>query len=206
MCDLPPVDNIIMPDDVMYAFLGDWSDRIRDLKRLHATRYKNEALVLCCCYIQSIGGWLYVHESPKRAFAESLLTYSGIELFGMMNLRRLFSELEHDEWGAIEERLKYSPLFWKSGFSPKEEITGLCGAALSDDEYERLEKQFWLGTLACASHDIMRCDGVHDGSMLWKDGKTTLDFPLFYSALKRIFERAGDLAIARKLPGFRGPD
>jgi len=202
MCDLPPVDNVIMPDDIMYAFLGDWGERIKVLGRLHRTRYKDEALVLCCCYIQTVGGWLCVHEDPRRAFTESLLTYADIELFRMINLRRLLSELKHDAWRALEDKLKYSSIFWRSGFSPEEEITGLCKANLSEDEFVRLGEQLWRGTLAHASYDILRCDGVHDGLMLWKGGQTSLGFPVFYSALKQIFDRAKDLAIARKLPSF----
>lgn len=76
MCDLPPVDNVIMPDDVMYAFLSSWSERIQTLGRLQRTRYKDEALVLCCCYIQAVGGWLRAHENPLRE--EHLLNRSSI--------------------------------------------------------------------------------------------------------------------------------
>lgn len=124
-----------------------------------------------------------------------------MDIFRTINLRRLFLELKQDDWMPLEDKLKYSHAFWRTGFSPEEEILGLCRAGLAEDEFERLRKQLWKGTLAYAGYDILRCDGAPNG-MFPARVEPAVDFSLFYLALKQIFERAKDLALARKLPVF----
>lgn len=205
MCDFPNVENNDFELEALISFCEGWDGRIAFLEELFQKGHADEALILCCCYINSVGTWFHgAGAGDEETFAKALLRYSENEVFGRMNPRFLLSMLCRKEnlarWGDVPDKLRPAFAGFRDGFYPPEEITAVCRQVLSDEEFTALERFSWAGSLACFAYGITRCEGVQNGAVPVRGcGDTGLDFALFHPALKRIFERARRLIMAGKL-------
>lgn len=203
MCDFPNVENNDLEIQALSMFCEGWSTRIRALPDLFEKGFRDEALILCCCYIETIGKWLSRYTADDREiFAKTLLRYGDDEIFGRLNAVLLLGALRQGD--VAEEGIfgKLRPVLgpFPDSFLPREEIVGACRAALTVEEFTLLNESFWMGSLACAAHAITGCSGVQNGSLaVGSFVDAVLDFRLFYAALTRIFDRARGMIMAGKL-------
>lgn len=205
MCDFPNVENNDFELEALSEFCEEWNRRIVFLDQLYGQGHTDESLILCCCYIEAVGNWLYNSEiNGGEAFTKALLRHGENEAFGRINPGRLLDMLHRSEdaaqWEAVMSKL--APVFacFLDRFYPSEKIIKACRCALSSEEFASLDKVLWVGTLAGLAHKITKCEGVHHGCIsIWGCGETVLDFHLFYPALRRIFEKARRLIMSGKL-------
>lgn len=205
MCDFPNVENHDLELEMLGSLCEEWDRRISFLPELFALGHTDESLILCCCYIAAIGNWLGKPGSDeKEAFTRALLRYGDNDLFGRVNPRRLteaFQQLEEVRRPAdFHGRLRGCLDTLKDQFYPWEEIAPVYRSVLSDEEFDALREYFWIGTFACHAYSITRCEGVHLGMITVRGcGDAVPGFPLFYPALRSIFDRARSLIMAGRL-------
>jgi len=205
MCDFPNVENNVFELEALSAFCEDWNRRIVFLGELSERGRRDEALILCCCYIEAIGTWFTGWErGGKETFAMALLTYAGGDIFSRINPWLLFEEIRRKEdtvkWEIILDKLESAFTGFNATFYPSAEITEACRSALSGEEFTVLDKSIWMGTMANPAYSITKCEGVHNGSATLKGcGEIALDFQLFYPALQRVFEVARRLIMSGKI-------
>jgi hypothetical protein len=203
MCDLPNVENNDFELEALSAVCEEWSKRIAFLDELFRQWHLDEALVLCCCYIEAIGSW-FCRSGPNggETFAKALLRYGENEVFGRINpwllLDALGQKSGEARWSVVRGKLAPAFAGLRDGFYPPGEITRACKSALSAEEFAALDDIFWMGTLAGVAYKITKCEDVRSGSITVR-GCGAVDFQLFYPALCRIFEKARRLIMAGKL-------
>ncbi len=203
MCDFPNVENNDFELDALGSICDDWSRRIASLQAMFDQGFQDEALVLCGCYIEAIGRWLFKSDpSGEEAFAKALVCHGGNEVFSRINPKRLMEFLRRDRDADRHIISALSEAFagFQDGFHPFPEIISVCESALSDEPFVPVDEIFWPGTLACAAYRITRCEGIQNGSVEVKDYEgAVLDFEVFHPALKRIFEKARAMVVAGRL-------
>lgn len=205
MCDFPNVENNDLELVALGEFCEQWRLRISFLDELFGAGHADEALVLCCCYIEAVGGWLSRYETGGReAFAKALLRHDASEVFARLNPVLLLEGYRAgtDPAGRISalDTLSSALACFQEGFHPEEEIVETCRAALPEDEFASLKDFFWTGTVAACAHGMARRAEVHHGRIaLAGCGEIILDFPILYPALQRIFDLAKRMIISGKL-------
>ena len=205
MCDFPNVENHDLELEMLSSLCEEWDRRIESLGAMFDQGYVDESLILCCCYIAAIGNWLGKPGSDeKEAFTKALLRYGDNELFGRINPVRLYEAFQQVEevWrpAALHNRLRGCLDTLKDQFYPWEEIARVCRPVLTDEEFDGLREYFWIGTFAGLAHTITRCEGVRHGMITVRGcGDTVPGFPLFYPALRKVFDRARSLIMAGRL-------
>lgn len=209
MCDFPNVENNDLELEMLGEFCGKWERRIALLGRLFGEGYADESLILCGCYIEAIGGWLYKPElSGREIFARALTSYGRNDIFGALNPILLLRSLQGyplpagdaDKLQTVLVKLGPAFLDWRDGFYPHAEVRARCRQVLTVEECDLLDKFLWMGTLACAMYGITRCEDLREVMFRFRhlEGATP-DFHLFYSALGSVFESARRLIMSGKL-------
>lgn len=205
MCDFPNVENHDLELEMLGSLCEEWDRRIESLGAIFDQGYVDEALILCCCYIAAIGNWLGKPGSDEReTFTKALLRYGDNDLFGRVNPRRLSEAFQHLEDvrrpADFHGRLRGCLDSLRDEFYPWEEIARVCRPVLADEEFDALRENFWIATFACHAYSITRCEGVHRGTITVRGcGEAVPGFPLFYPALRSIFDRARSLIMAGRL-------
>jgi hypothetical protein len=187
------------------AYFADLERRIALLPRLHAANYKDEALLLCCCYIDGLATNLYwPEEGSARNFVRVLQEHGGEELLCHVHPKELIEAFDSKRslrnlaariatlWGFNDHRLR----------ALDEAITELSGG-LAAGEVNRLRTEIWRGTLAHLVYTTIRCQAVHRlGASPLLLSETTLrgqpvpplDFDLLHPVIGRIREAAASLS------------
>lgn len=191
---------------MLQAYFDDLEQRIAFLKELYNGGHEDEALMLCCCYIEALGNRQY-HDSDRKAknYYRILEEHSGNKLFTLVHKKQLKNVL-------LNKKL------FKGTFIHIEQIIDAFGNELIRQEIviEKLspvinKKQLdWLndnlfrGTMAVISYERVRSELVHDISTpnltfdeTIFDGKPVPDinFELLYQALINIFRSLKDISL-----------
>jgi len=77
--------------EVMKEFFGKWVARVTFLDQLAAQGHEEEALLLACCYVETLGNSLYAdkREESKRTFVRVLAEHGGNAAFGLVHPNQL---------------------------------------------------------------------------------------------------------------------
>ena len=80
------------------AYYDDLGMRISFLKDLSNDGHMNEALMLCCCYIEALGSRQY-HDSDRKAknYSKILEEYSCNEIFALIHPKQLKNVLTNQK-------------------------------------------------------------------------------------------------------------
>ena len=205
MCDFPNVENNDFELEALSEFCEGWRRRIDFLDELFGQGHADESLILCCCYIESIGAWF--HESGTKGeetFAKALLKYDENEVFSKINPWRLFDVLRKrdgiETWSIVPGKPDPAIKRFQDGFYSFSEVRDACRAALPSEEFALLDGSLWMGTLAAQTYRVTKCGEVHNGSFTIPGcSGTVIDFRLLYPVLIRIFENARRLIMSGKL-------
>ena len=186
----------------------NWLEKkINSLTHFYNNGYKTEALLLCCCYIDSLGNLRNPENGNKETFVYMLKKYSENELFGYIHPKMLIKTFVGGRikklnkiGGKIEAILKkHSGQFYSD-----REILNFAKPLLNSDEIEILTDNLWRGTYAAIAYEDVRCPAVHrfSGSNVSFD-KTTykgeptpeIDFHILYEALKKVYSTMKEMAL-----------
>jgi len=181
------------------AYFDDLESRIAFLKKLDDKGHQDEALMLCCCYIEALGSHLY-HGSTNKAknYSKILSEHSGSIIFSLVHPSRLKEVLSNQKLfkNSISNFNKALDTWPKELIHPDIAIEKLKPFS-SNEQIYWLQNNIYKGTLAALSYDRIRSELVHDISACTISlSETTynnspvpsLNFKLLYSALKNIFQ------------------
>jgi hypothetical protein len=190
------------------AYFDDLRQRIDLLPQLHAGEYENEALLLCCCYIEGLGSSLYwPHEASARNIVRILEEHGSEEMLWHIHPRQLLSALEEGVpklYQRINDRLAAAFATDQDALRTKEEVVALVKDQLTVEEMQQLKNHLWRGTLANLIYSNIRSPLVHRlGASPLLLSKTTLrgqpvpvlDFILLYPQLLNILEKVRTLSV-----------
>lgn len=181
-------------------YFDDREAKVAFTRELYKNGRSDEAMILCCVYIESFGTALYWPLSgARRCFAQVLIEHGGEPEFSLIHPRALVEGLR----GLCANCAKIADLLnQKLSGLPSElrtipDFLSLTRPGLSDDQASELESNIWYGTLAAIAYKRLRSAAVHCGAApdyisfdqtSYKGGPAPeLSFDLLYQGLSRVF-------------------
>jgi len=189
------------PDDKAFfiaAYYDDLKKRISFLEDLHANGHDNEALMLCCCYIEALGSHRY-HDSDRKAknYCTILKEYGNNEIFSLAHPKQIslvLSKLKLFQNNISLINKAVTTL--GNNLYNEETITETFAPLFTQQQKEWLSENFFKLTIAAISYELVRSELVHDLSAAPVSFSETtfngkpiprLDFQLLYGALQSVF-------------------
>jgi hypothetical protein len=209
--------------ELIAAFFNDLDSKIEFLKELSSSWHRDEARILCSCYIDWLASGLYwPDERNNFNFVRVLKEYGGDDIFSHIHLKMLERAISRlgtnpndkkpirkweDIYKKIVPMLKQAP---KRLYNEQEIIT-LLSPSVTPKELDDLRKNFWRGTFAAIIYSNGRIPSVHGlGPVTISFDKTTfrdqpvppIDFSMLHTCVKHIAVAARERSItAGKLFG-----
>jgi hypothetical protein len=191
---------------MIQAYFDDLEKRIVFLKELNDGGHKDEALMLCCCYIEALGSRQY-HDSDRKAknYSRILEEHGGDKLFALIHPKQLKKVLMNQKlfrttFSKIEQLIDG---FGKELISKKVVVERLS-SVITKDQLNWLNDNLFKGTMAAISYERVRSELVHDistSNLTFSEtiyyGKPVpdLNFELLYPALLNIFSRLKEISL-----------
>ncbi|QBQ53075.1 hypothetical protein [Nitrosococcus wardiae] len=184
---------------MIQAYFDDLEARIKFLPRLREEGHPDEALMLCCCYIEALGSRKHHQSSRKlKNYARILEEDSGNLLFSLVHPKRLRLVIQNAKPFKVDLS-KIEPLIDQFGneLQPQQVVRDKLSGNLSDRQESWLQENLFKGTIAAISYERVRSELVHDisaGTVTFSESTFNgnpvpdLDFELLYQALINIFE------------------
>jgi hypothetical protein len=182
------------------------AERIAFLRVLREDGRYEEALLLCCCYLEAFGQTAFPDiKSPRKRFVAVIETHGCNEYLSLVLPRQLFEWLQGRAAklaGKLSSSLEITPSQARS----KDELLRELGETLDPTEKRILSDHIWAGTIAAAVYEWIRNTSVHE--LFPRDGlffsSTTfdgaplpsIDLDLLYAELNSVFESLK--AVSRK--------
>lgn len=187
---------------VMEEYFASWENRLSFLDQLADTKHPDEALTLACCYIDTLGGYLFprLRRNSQRRFVKVLVEHSGNPVFAAIHPRQVAEFLgdlrSEKEWARNVEKDLSAHLRTLIGqlFTEAEFVSAVC-PKLTPAMTEKLRQHLWRGTIAAILYEHVRCAAVHsappiavtfDRSRLHGRGIEPLHYPLVGPAVRGI--------------------
>ncbi len=191
---------------LIQAYFDDLEKRIAFLKELYEGNHSDEALLLCCCYIEALGSRQYDDPNRKaKNYYRILEEFSGNNLFTLIHPKQL------------RNVLKDKPLFKPNitqidkiidGFGKELILQKVVSDSLSPvitvNQLNWLNDNLFKGTMAAISYEGVRSELVHDISapnLIFTEatieGKPVPDmnFDVLYPALMNIFDSLKEISL-----------
>lgn len=191
---------------MIQAYFDDLEKRIAFLKELYNRDHTDEALMLCCCYIEAIGSRQY-HDSYRKAknYCRILEEYSGNKIFALIHPKQLRTVLMNKKlfYRSITQVGSIIDGFGKDLILQKT-VSDSLSPVINGDQLNWLNDNLFKGTMAAISYERVRSELVHDISTsnltfnkTTFDGKLVPDmnFILMYPALMNIFHSLKDISL-----------
>lgn len=180
--------------DRKVSFLGD----------LYEDGRKEEALALCCTYIEGLGQRIRGSDSrgSKQRFVETVIDYGNLPYLTLVHPPTLTESLRGcgKEFAAVATILDPHFCGLPIEVRPIEEFVHASSAVLCDDQLGYLRKKIYLGTLAALAYNHFRNPLAHslhsDNGVVFTEtyyrGEPVgrLSFEPLYAALRNILNRA----------------
>ena len=185
------------------SFFEKLERRTQFLSNLFESGHNEEALLLCCCYIEGFGNWLYGKYRPTYNFVRVLKEYGEVSKFSLILPEFLKTEITE----AIRKRNRQVPVevinilaHADKRLYTEDEILALLQSVLNRKECEQIKRHFWRGTLAVFAYRRIRSENVHwlvgpTKFAPFADGTYFPEFEEFYAALSNIVNKAKQLSL-----------
>jgi len=183
------------------AYFDDLEQRIACLRELQAAGHENEALMLCCCYIEALGSQRY-HQSNRKAknYCTILVEYGDNALFGLVHPKQAVQVLRTvklfvNNINAIEAAISTIG----KQLCQAQSLLELLRPILTSKQKDWLDNNLYKLTIAAISYERVRSELVHDISAAPVSFSETtyngnpipsIDFDLLYVALQSVFAEA----------------
>lgn len=200
--------DAIYPDKafMIKAYFDDLEKRIAFLKELHNVNHTDEALMLCCCYIEALGSRQY-HDSNRKAknYYRILVEFSGNSIFSLVHPKQLKNIL--NDKNLFKRNFDQIELIIDSfgkELIPQKDVIFRFKPVATEEQMNWLDDNLFKGTMAAISYDRVRSDLVHDistSNLTFSEttfgGKQVPDmnFDLLYPALIKIFRNLKDMSL-----------
>ena len=183
---------------MIQAYFNDLEKRVAFLKKLYDLDHTNEALMLCCCYIEALGSRQY-HDSDRKAknYYRILEKYSSNELFALIHPKQLRNVLRSKK--LFEANItQIDPIIDNFGkeLILQKVVSDSLSPVITEEQVNWLNDNLFKGTMAAISYERVRSDLVHDistSNLIFEETTFNskpvpdINFKLLYSALMNIF-------------------
>jgi hypothetical protein len=182
----------------MDAFFEELNGKIDFLPELRAAGRADEALMLCCLYLDGLGNWLTSEPGTTRNFCIALMNHGGEEVLTLVPPHLLAEKLpwKSAPTGAsttLKKRLMDLPQYEALS---QAELLAAVEKDTPEDHLKWLGSEIWRGTLANVVHSRIRSLNVHylgsAGGLSFSNTKyhgqeiPEIDFKTLMRALRRI--------------------
>jgi hypothetical protein len=158
------------------AFFEDLKNRAAFTQELEDSGHDNEARLLCCCYIEGLGNWLYQpNTSTAQNFVTALRDHGGEPTLALILPPRLDRALPYKSASqaiasAVHLTLQSLPLHEAL---TEAELMAKVGLLIGTDGQKFLSDNLWRGTVANIVYERIRGGGVH-----WLGSPDTVSFSI----------------------------
>jgi len=182
------------------AGFNDFEKRVNLLLELNKKGYEEEALLLCCCYIEAMGNLYFRDGGREYNFYRALKNFGEEEVFTYIHLKQLWIGLRSAKsLREIGQKIGVTLRKAANKLLTHEEILALVAHLLNKEEMTKFNDNLWRGTLAALAYERFRNPAVHElgGEKSFYFDKTTfkgelapvLDFLLLYNGMLNIFKK-----------------
>lgn len=185
------------------VYFDDLDAKINYLDELYETGHRDEARVLCSCYIDWFASALYWPWSEKKNnfyFVKILKEHGGDEIFLRIHPQMLEDALREKangpKWTAICNKTSAALQHARGRLYNEQEIIDLLSSLLNNTEIDDVKKELWRGTFAAIVYLKIRIPSVHglgtpdeiffDNTIYQDKQIPSIDFLMLYPCLKRI--------------------
>jgi hypothetical protein len=192
------------------AFFDEFDKKADYLEELYKSNHRDEARILCSCYIDSLASALYwPDERTNFNYVRSLKEHGGKDIFSHIHPKML-DEAVHklskrsSKWTTIHASMSGTLQGADKKLYDEQGIILLLAPLLSSSEMEQIKQELWRGTFAAIVYDRFRIAAVHgfgppDGTTF---DRTTfqgqpvpaIDFSMVHDCLKRVITVAKELS------------
>lgn len=194
------------------TYLFDMEERIQFLQTLRRMRRAGgEPLLLCCCYIDGLGKWIYMPEEidTHERFVRVVREHGGdkyLPLVHPMQMRRFLGRRVRRGQKVYAPLLKsIEPLLiGKTELMTEDEFLAQAQRLVNAQQFVKLKANVWRGTLASFAYNDLRapavhelsgdCGGIYGGTTYRGEEVPFINYEVLSRVLLRIFETARKLA------------
>ena len=178
------------------AYFDDLENRVDFLKELRNRCHRDEALMLCCCYIEALGNRQYQDSNNKKNFYKILIEFSGNGIFEFVHPKQLKKVLNCQKCFQVNID-QITPIVdgFRKELIPQEKVIHCLAPVATEIQKRWLDESLYKGTMAAIAYEQIRSDLVHgiSGSEIsfsetTFNGKPVPDinFEMLYTALVNI--------------------
>ena len=184
------------------AFFNDFEDKVAYLSELYRAGRRDEARILCSCYIDGLALALYWPDArSKFSFVRILKEHGGNSIFSYIHPKMLDEALSKlsessNKWKAIYGSVS-DELGRRAGkLYSEQEIAEVLEPFLSADNMQKVKRVLWQGSFAAIVYDRFRVDAVHgfgppdgitfDRTTFQDNPVPVIDFKMVHDCLKRV--------------------
>ena len=195
------------------AFLNGLDTKTVFLDELYKTGHRDEARVLCSCYIDWLASALYWPEERNNFnFVRILKEHGGEEIFIYIHpkmLKDAFLKLikrKNKKWTTIHKKISPALQQSQGKLYAEQEIIDLLSPLVSNSEMEDIKKEMWRGTFAAIVYERFRNPSVHafgpsagitfDNTTFKGQPVPSIEFSMLYNCLKRIMAAAKEKSLS----------
>jgi hypothetical protein len=180
--------------DAIKAYFDELEERAQFAEQLCDDGRVNEAMTLCCCYIDGLAQFLY-HDSDKSAFnfVRILREHSEQAEFAQLCPLALtrWAEASHPKLAPVARKLASALGADVNRIMAPDQLSSAMTASLPPQHVAALSREVWRASLAYVAYTHLRVPAVHatgtPGAVIIGSGGPSqpvrLDFRLVYRAL-----------------------
>jgi hypothetical protein len=194
---------------IIQAGFNDLEKRTKLLPKLKKIGFEEEALLLCCCYIEAMGNLYFRKEGNQHNFYYILKKFGGEEPLIYIHPKQLWIGLiSTKNLRGIGEKIGITLKGAKKKLYTEEQALTLVANLLNKKEMTKLRSNLWRGTLAVLAYEWFRNPAVHElgGAKSFSFEGTTfkgkpapvLDFSLLYRGMLNILRNMSEISAKTK--------
>lgn len=207
---LPTKKDLKAKKDFIIAFFDGFERKALYLEELYKSGHRDEAKILCSCYIDSLAAALYwPDERNNFTYVKVLREHGGNETFSCIHPKMLDQALHRlskrgKKWEAIYLTLSPKLQEIEKKLYSEKEIVDLLSNIMLPSGLPVIRQELWRGTFAAIIYDRFRIASVHgfgppdettfDGITLHGRIVPPIDFAMVNNCLKQIVNIAREIS------------
>ena len=206
---MPSAEDLAANRLAIEAFFEDLEQKALFTDSLYQDGHKDEAQLLCCCYIEACGNGLAATSTVGAECFTKVLTDHGEEpVLELIHPRAIQESLPYKSTSpasksSLEGALQKLPT---NEVLTSGELLVTMQPLVSPEAFEFLKRELWRGSIASIVYSRIRSPGVHrfgrqknlifSGTAYNGEPIPEIDFPILRRALDRVIEHAKQVSLS----------
>lgn len=190
------------------AYFDNLQERVDFLAELWSATKQDEALTLCCCYIDGIANHAYWDaDASAHNFASVLMEFGGepdLLLHSPLSLVRWMEKSGAKGQDVLSKTLRAIPEVELRKLFLPDDFYRFIESQYRHNDFGKVKKHLWRGSVAYIAYTHLRNPFVHNlagsgGVLIGADDspqRIEVGFPTLYRALKRILVEMRERSVA----------